>query len=74
MSSNLVGLFILYNLSAHCEINIEDIGLYRDDGLMVVGKSTNFKIGKIRKLIYREFKCLNLKVTINTKLKKTSSM
>lgn len=39
---------------------------------MVVRKSTNFKIDKIRKLIHREFKCLNLKVIVNTKLKKVN--
>lgn len=61
---------MLYNQSAYREYNIKDIGLYRDDGFMVMKKSTNFKIGKIRKLIHIEFKCLNLKDTINTKLKK----
>lgn len=49
--SDHVGLFILYNPSAHCEINIKDIGLYRDDGLMDERKSTNFKSDRIRKLI-----------------------
>lgn len=39
---------------------MEHIGLYRDDDDMVVRKSTNLKINRIRKQIYREFKCLNL--------------
>lgn len=50
-----VGLFILYNLTAHHD-NSLDIGLYRDDDLMVVRNSTNFKIDNIRKLIHKEFK------------------
>lgn len=46
-SSDHVGLFILYNLNAHNDISIGDIGLYRDDGLMVVRNSTNFKTDMI---------------------------
>lgn len=71
-SSDLVGLFILYNLTVHRELDIKDIELYRDDGFMVVRSSTNFKIDKIRKIIYREFRKLNLKTTINTKLKRVT--
>lgn len=69
-SSDLIGLFILYNLTAHYEINTNDIGLYRDDGLMVIRNSTNFKIDRIRKLLYKEFKSMGLKITVSTKLKK----
>lgn len=51
-SSDLVGLFLLYNLTAYEEININRIGIYRDDGLMIVNKHTRRKVDKIRKIIW----------------------
>lgn len=68
-SSNLVGLFIFYNLTTYDDININSIVLYRDDDLMLVKNSTKVKADKIRKLIHREFKSFNHKVKINTNLK-----
>lgn len=41
-TSELIGLFVLYNLTAHREISNNDIGLCRDDVLMVVRKTTIF--------------------------------
>lgn len=55
-SSNLVGLFIFYNLTTYDDININSIVLYRGDDLMLVKNSTKVKADKIRKLIHREFK------------------
>lgn len=43
-SSNHVGLFILHNLSAYDDVNIDNIGFYRDDGLMLVKNSTKLKL------------------------------
>lgn len=63
-SSELVGLFILYNFTAYNDININSIGLY-----MLVKNTTKVKADKIRKLIHREFKSFNRKVKININLK-----
>lgn len=68
-SSDLVGLFILYNLTVHNEISLNNIGIYRDHGLMVVNNSTGNKVDKLRKWIHRVFKSLHLKVKINSNIK-----
>lgn len=60
-STDLVALFVLYNLSAYQDINIDNIGLYRDDGHIVVKNSTKLKADNIRKLIHREFKSFNIR-------------
>ena len=54
--SDLIGLYILYNLTR--SINIEDIGLYRDDGLMVVKESNGQKCDRLRKLVTQEMKTM----------------
>lgn len=68
-SLDLVGLFILYNLTVHNEISLNNIGIYRDDGLMVGNNSTGSKVDKLRKWIHRVFKSLHLKVKINSNIK-----
>lgn len=42
-SSDLVGLFILYNLIAYEDVNVDSIALYTRDGLMLVKNSTKIK-------------------------------
>lgn len=48
ISSDL--LFLLYNLTAYEEIDSNTIGIYRDDGQMIVNKYTRGKVDKIRKV------------------------
>lgn len=50
ISSDLLGLFLLYNLTAYEEIDSNTIGIYRDDGQMIVNKYTRGKVDKIRKV------------------------
>lgn len=63
-STDLVGLYILYNLTAYAEINLDSIKVYRDDGLMVVKNSMKIKVDKLRSL--------DLKVKINTNIKQVN--
>ena len=66
-ASDMVGLFILHELTAL--VLIEDIGLYRDDGLLVIRNGTRYKCDKVRRFINRVFNRLDLKVDIGTNLK-----
>ena len=63
----LVGLYILNELKD--EIKKEDMGLYRDDGLMVVKNKNGHQSDKIRKNIIQIFKNIGFKIEIITMLK-----
>ena len=65
--SDLIGLYILNTLSRF--IDKKDIGLYRDDGLMIVRESNGPKTNRIHKKIARAFKSLGFKVEIKSNLK-----
>lgn len=64
--SDLVGLFISYSLNVYDCVDTDSIGLYRDDGLLIVKDSTKIKVDYIRKITHRELKILCLKVKITT--------
>lgn len=64
-----MGLYILYNLGAYDDDNVNNIGLYRDNSLMVVRISTNIKVDTLRNMINRELKGLTLNVKITTNVK-----
>ena len=66
-ASDLVGLHILFKLSAL--VLIKNIGLYRDDGLLVINNSTPRKSDKIMKFVYKIFKEFELKVEVLANLK-----
>ena len=65
--SDLVGLYLLHNLTK--SINIKDIGLYRDDGLMVVKDSNGPKCERMRKFITQEMKKMGFKLEVKTNIK-----
>ena len=64
---DLVGLFILNNLSELFEKS--NIGLYRDDGLMVLRNKRGRATDKVRKEIIQVFKKMNFQIEIETSLK-----
>lgn len=68
-ASDLVGLFLLYNLSAFDCLDSDSVGLYRDDGLLVVKNSSKIKVDRIRKMIYRVFKDLGLRTIVTTNVR-----
>lgn len=45
-ASDLMGLFILYKLSAYHGIDIDRTGLHRSVGLMIVEDSTKIKVNR----------------------------
>jgi hypothetical protein len=63
----LVGSFILNKLSRI--ININHIGLYRDDGLGVLKNISKSKMECMKKLIVKTFKDCGLSITIDTNMK-----
>ena len=63
----LVGLFILNELKK--EVKKEDIGLYRDDGLLVLKHEDGQKSDKLRKNIIQIFKNIGFEIEIKVKLK-----
>ena len=65
--SDLVGLLILYNITKHTDIT--KVGLYRDDGLMVVDNANGHKCDKARKFITKELKELGFKAEIISGIK-----
>ena len=60
----LVGLYILHDLTEDKIINKSNCGLYRDDGLLIVKKRSPRIIDKLRKSITKSFQKNNLKVKI----------
>jgi hypothetical protein len=62
-----VGLYILDLLSKI--ININDLGLYRDDGLIAMHKKSGPQLDKIRKEIIKIFKNIGFQIEISINLK-----
>ena len=60
---DLVGLYLLHNLSTI--INIESIGLYRDDGLAVINQTNKSNICKIKNKITRKLADIGFDITIS---------
>ena len=65
----IVGLFILNMLKS--EINQDNLGLYRDDGLAIIKNANGHTLDNLRKRIIRIFKSEGLKITIETNLSST---
>ena len=63
----LVGIYILHNLSEI--VPKENIGLYRDDGLMILRNVTKRQADINRKKIVKCFKDIGFDIEINTNLK-----
>lgn len=64
---DLVGLFILKNLTEL--IARTNIGLYRDDGLMILRNKKGRATDKVGKEINKAFKNIQLQIEIETSLK-----
>ena len=65
--ADLIGLYILHILN-RC-LNNDDVGIYRDDGLMVVRDSNGPKCNKIAKKITRAMKEKGFRVDIKSNIK-----
>ena len=65
----LVGLFLLSKLSNI--IHIDNIGLYRDDGLAIIRNASGPEMERTRKKVIAIFKTHGLKVTADTNLFQT---
>ena len=63
----LIGLFLLNNLSEKYGKN--NVGLYRDDGLVLLRNASGPQSERTRKDITREFKKQGLNISISTNLK-----
>ena len=63
----LVGLHILDELCK--KLNKNDIGLYRDDGLILLRNKNGHEMDKIRKQIIQIFKTIGFQIDININLK-----
>jgi len=63
----LVGLYILDELSK--KLNKNDLGLYRDDGLILLRNKNGHEMDKIRKQIINVFKIIGFQIDINVNLK-----
>ena len=66
----LVGLFILYTLSQIVGVN--NIGLYRDDGLAILENSSGPESERMKKNIINVFQQHGLKITADTNLIQTN--
>ena len=65
--ADLIGIYILDTLSRI--VNLEQVGLYRDDGIIFIPDSNGPKTSKILKKIIRAFKLLGLRIEIASNLK-----
>ena len=63
----LVGAYVLATLQK--TLQKEDVGLYRDDGLMVHTEVTGGDAERIKKQLTKHFESLGLRITIQTNLK-----
>ena len=63
----LVGLYILDTLSK--KLNKNEMGLYRDDGLILLRNKNGHEMDKIRKQIIQIFKTIGFQIDININLK-----
>ena len=66
--SDLISLYILYRLTTNF-IDSNDIGIYRDDGLLRLKNCTNFKHEKIRKKLSKIIKELGFGVELSGNVK-----
>ena len=66
----LVGIFILKSLED--KIDKQDIGLYRDDGLMILRNANGQKTDRTRKYIIKVMKDLGFQIEIETNLKEVN--
>ena len=62
----LVGIYILSNLTIF--IGKKDVGLYRDDGLLILRQLNGQQTDRIRKRIIKTFKIFGFKIEIMTNL------
>lgn len=69
-SSVLVGLFIVSNLTTYDDVNIDSIGLYKDNGHLVIINSSKIKVDRLRNMIHSELNGLNLKVKLAANVKR----
>ena len=67
----LVGLYILDELSK--KLNKNDLGLYRDDGLILLRNKNGHEIHKIRKQIINVFKIIGFQIILLIKLNPLST-
>ena len=65
--ANLVGIYILDTLGRI--VNLEQVGLYRDYGIIYIPESNGPKTSSIQKKIIRAFKLLGLKIQIASNLR-----
>ena len=65
----LIGLFLLDNLSEKYGKNNVYVGLYRDDGLVLLKNTSGPQSERTRKHLTREFKRQGLNISINANLK-----
>ena len=65
--ADLVGIYILDMLGSI--VNLEQVGLYRDDGIIYISESNGPKTSSIQKKIIRAFKLLGLRIQIVSNLK-----
>ena len=66
----MIGLYILSLLNKH--LNKGDIGLYRDDGLVVLKNYNGQQTEKAKQFIIKTFKNVGFKIEIETKLKEVN--
>ena len=65
----LVGLYLLSKISLL--IDLDNFGLYRDNGLALIDNANGPKLDRLRKNITATFKNEGLSITIETNLVKT---
>ena len=65
--ADLVGIYILDTLGRI--VNLEQVGLYRDDGIIYIPDSNGPKTSSIQKKIIRAFKLIGLRIQIASNLK-----
>ena len=63
----LVGIYISYKLSS--TVKKEDMGLYRDDGLIVLRNCTKRTADIKRKEVIKIFKCIGFDIKIDINLR-----
>ena len=68
--SDLIGIYILNKLSSLT--NKEDIGLYRDDGLMVVRNTNGPTTDRLRKKLIDIFKQVGFRVEVISNIKEVN--
>ena len=67
--ADLVGLYILSLLTNESEMNTASIGLYRDDGLLIIENSNAQKCERIKKKLITLMNSLGLKIEVAANLK-----